>query len=338
MPWKGEKDPYRIWLSEIILQQTRVEQGTAYYKKFISRYPTVFELANAPEQDIFKCWEGLGYYTRCRNLILTAKKLAFDLSGVFPSAYSDILALPGVGPYTAAAIASFAFGLPHAVVDGNVERVLARYFGVSTPVGSATGKKFYTELAQSLLDKKNPANYNQAIMDFGATVCKPQNPLCTACIQATHCEAYQHAWTHLLPVKIQPAQRKTRWLYYYIISDGRGKVWIRERVIKDIWQHLYEFVLWETGQLIPQADLASSAFITEKMGQHDFQILHVSPVFSQTLTHQFIKGCFVHVKPNKLLGKLAGYQSVPVERLNEFPFPKMISLYIKNLPATDHLW
>src|SRR5580765_3578327 len=176
MPWKNERDPYRIWLSEIILQQTRVEQGIGYYEKFISAFPTIRHLAIAREKEIFKYWEGLGYYTRCRNLIATAKKIVHEYKGQFPSSYDDIRALPGIGPYTAAAIASFAYGLPYPVVDGNVERVFSRYFGIDASTGTAAGKKLYQSIAIELLDKRNPATYNQAIMDFGATICKPRNP------------------------------------------------------------------------------------------------------------------------------------------------------------------
>src|SRR5579859_4925347 len=190
MPWKGEKDPYKVWLSEVILQQTRVQQGWAYYEKFINAFPTIHDLAVAPEQQIFKLWEGLGYYSRCRNLIATAKKIDAEYNGRFPSSYEEILALKGIGPYTAAAIASFAFGLPHAVVDGNVTRVLSRYFGNSTPIDTVAGKKLYTELADVLLDKGQPDSYNQAIMDFGATICLPRNPLCADCVQQAGCQAW----------------------------------------------------------------------------------------------------------------------------------------------------
>ena len=168
MPWKGEKDPYKIWLSEVILQQTRVEQGWAYYEKFLESFPTIQDLAAAPEQKVFKCWEGLGYYSRCRNLIATAKKIVSDYNGKFPPDYVSIRELKGIGPYTAAAIASFAFDLPYAVVDGNVIRVLARYFGIHTPIDTAEGKNIFSALAQELMDKKQPGLYNQAMMDFGA--------------------------------------------------------------------------------------------------------------------------------------------------------------------------
>jgi A/G-specific adenine glycosylase len=330
MPWKGESDPYRIWLSEIILQQTRVEQGTAYYKKFISFFPTIVDLANASEKDIFKNWEGLGYYTRCRNLIATARIIAFEYGGLFPSAYPEILALPGIGQYTAAAISSFAFGLPYAVIDGNVERIIARYFGISTPVGSAAGKKEYIRIAADLLDIKNPAVYNQAIMDFGATICKPQNPLCVHCIQARDCYAFQKGMINKFPLKKPSLKRKKRWLYYFIVNAGKDKIWIRERTEKDIWQNLYEFILWETGKIIPQDKVHKTSFFRDNFGKRGFCIRHISEAFSQTLTHQSITGLFVHL--NKPLDKVPGYQSVSKESLMEYPFPKIISDYIKNSP------
>ena len=181
MPWKGEKNPYLIWLSEIILQQTRVEQGLPYFLKFKENYPTVTDLANAPEDEVMRLWQGLGYYSRARNLHFTAKYIAYDLNGEFPNTYTEILKLKGVGAYTAAAISSFAYDLPNAVVDGNVYRVLARYFGIETPIDTTEGKKKFTKLAYELLDKKRPADYNQAIMDLGATQCTPKNPNCKNC-------------------------------------------------------------------------------------------------------------------------------------------------------------
>ena len=333
MPWKGETNPYRIWLSEIILQQTRVEQGTVYYKKFIAAFPTILKLAKAPEKEIFKYWEGLGYYNRCRNLIATAKIISVDYKGHFPSTYDEILALPGIGPYTAAAIVSFAFGLPYPVVDGNVERILARYFGINAEAGSAAVKKLYISIAESLLDKKNPGIYNQAIMDFGATICKPQNPMCNECVLSKNCQAFQQGWINQLPLKSSPAIRKKRVLYYFIVSAGTDKIWIRKRSEKDIWQNLYEFVLWETGKIIPQAQIIQSAFFKKHFGNQGFQIQHISPSFNQTLTHQSITGLFVHI--SKKLPKLEGYQSVHRQSLNEYPFPKIIADYIKILPATE---
>ncbi|MCR9286527.1 MAG: A/G-specific adenine glycosylase [Bacteroidetes bacterium] len=209
LPWKGEKNPYYVWLSEIILQQTRVEQGLPYFEKFKSTYPTVAGLANAPEDEVMKLWEGLGYYSRARNLHFTAKYISKELGGVFPSDFEGILKLKGVGPYTAAAIASFAFDLPHAVVDGNVYRVLSRFFGIEKAIDSTEGKKEFSKLAQTLIDTKQPANYNQAIMDFGATHCKPSSPNCGKCLMSLNCFAFKNSKIESLPFKSKK-KKKTR--------------------------------------------------------------------------------------------------------------------------------
>jgi A/G-specific adenine glycosylase len=333
MPWKGESDPYRIWLSEIILQQTRVEQGTAYYEKFVSVFPTVQDLANASEKEIFKCWQGLGYYSRCRNLIVTARIITTEYNGKFPPAYDELLKLPGVGHYTAAAIASFAFGLPYAVVDGNVERVMARYFGINAAAGSGAEKKLYRTVATALLDQKYPGRYNQAIMDFGATICKPQNPLCKECVQSKSCQAYQQGWTLELPRKKLPVSRKKRWLYFFIVEAGKDSFWIRERTGKDIWQHLYEFVLWETGKLLPQKQILNSSFYLDNFAGQGFDIQDISLPYHQTLTHQLVTGCFIHLKRKKPLDNLPGYQLVARKDLPEFPFPKIITSYLTDYMA-----
>ena len=326
MPWKKETNPYHIWLSEIILQQTRVEQGRAYYHKFLKRFPSIEVLAKAPEKEIFKCWEGLGYYSRCRNLIAAAKKIQTEYQGRFPSDYASILGLPGVGPYTAAAISSFAFGLPHAVVDGNVIRVLARYFGITTPPGSAAGKQLFDRLAGALLDKKYPALYNQAIMDFGATICKPRNPLCTQCIQAKSCQAFQKGWIQELPRKQATPERKKRWFYYFIVKAGKNKYWIRKRTEKDIWQNLYEFILWEPGKLIPQNRISSHPFFRKHFGKMGLEIEHIGTPIHQDLTHQTITCYFIQLSDG--LNELSGYQAVSKKQLLAFPLPKMIAGYI----------
>lgn len=330
MPWKGEKDPYRIWLSEIILQQTRVEQGLKYYQKFINAFPTIHQLAKAPEKKIFKLWEGLGYYSRCRNLIETAKKIVKDFDGRFPSSYDEIKKLKGIGPYTAAAISSFAFNLPHAVVDGNVERVLARYFGVTAPVDTSTGKTFYATMASALLDKKNPGIYNQAMMDFGAVICKPQNPLCSSCIQSADCMAFKNNWTALLPIKAKAIAKKSRWFYYFIIETADGQIYIRKRSGKDIWNNLYEFVLWETGKLIPQQQLTKSEFVNELFKKHKFSITGISKIYKQQLTHQTIHGQFIHVRLEKPFPNVKGYVPVKKNKLAQYPFPKLITGHLQN--------
>ena len=251
MPWKGEKDPYKIWISEIILQQTRVQQGLAYYNRFIEAWPNVKSLAKAKEQEVYKLWEGLGYYSRCRNLIASARYINDELDGRFPDTYEDILSLKGIGDYTAAAIASFAFNQPYAVVDGNVFRVLARFFGIQTPIDSTEGKKLFRSLANELIDKNNPAEYNQAIMDFGAVVCKPVLPLCSECPLQKKCVASQKNLVSLLPVKEKGIKIRQRFFNYLVVEHG-DKIYIRQRTEKDIWQNLYEFILIETDRMIPE--------------------------------------------------------------------------------------
>ena len=242
MPWKGIKDPYKIWLSEIMLQQTRVEQGMGYYNRFIKAFPTVESLSQATENQIFKLWEGLGYYSRCRNLIATAKKVSFELGGRFPETREGLLSLKGVGPYTAAAIGSFAFGLPLAVVDGNVMRVLSRVLGIKEPVDQPAVKKKIEKYAGELLDDKNPAAYNQAIMDLGAVVCKPQQPACSQCPFQKKCFAHKHELQATLPVKSKKIKSRERFIYYLILEHA-GKQLLRKRRGNDIWKGLYEFVL-----------------------------------------------------------------------------------------------
>ncbi|MEO1264044.1 MAG: A/G-specific adenine glycosylase, partial [Bacteroidota bacterium] len=231
LPWKGEKNPYLIWLSEIILQQTRVEQGLPYFEKFKKKYPTVKDLANAPEDEVMKMWEGLGYYSRARNLHAAAKFIADELNGTFPDTFHEILGLKGVGPYTAAAIASFAYGLPHAVVDGNVYRVLSRFFGIEEPIDTTAGKKLFAALAQELLDEKQAGNYNQAIMDFGATHCTPALPACTSCLMKSKCTAFQKNTVNKLPVKIKKTKRRQRFFNYLILNE-KGNVFIKKRTQK----------------------------------------------------------------------------------------------------------
>ncbi|HLK30783.1 MAG TPA: A/G-specific adenine glycosylase [Puia sp.] len=326
MPWKGETDPYKIWLSEIILQQTRVEQGWAYYEKFVKEFPTVHHLAKAPEKKVFKLWEGLGYYNRCKNLIETAKKISRDYKGKFPSTYEEIIELKGIGPYTAAAISSFAFNLPHAVVDGNVERVLSRYFGINTPVDTTDGKKTYTELANALLDKKNPGIYNQSIMDFGAVICKPQNPLCTECPQQNDCQAYQHNFVDMLPVKAKKMQKKERWFYYFIIETD-NHTYIHQRKEKDIWQNLYEFVLHESKSQMKDEEIIHSSFIKNILGKEKFTIDKISDAYKQQLTHQTLHVQFVHINISKQIS-LKDYILIKKKQINKYPFPKSIIAYL----------
>ena len=330
MPWKGEKDPYKIWISEIILQQTRVEQGLKYYEKFIAAFPTVCSLAHAPEQEVFKLWEGLGYYSRCKNLLTSARIVCDELNGVFPSAHESILALKGIGSYTAAAIASFAYKLPYAVVDGNVIRVLSRYFGLSEPVDTTDGKKTYTRLAEELLDRQHPDLYNQAIMDFGAVVCKPQQPACTRCPQRSDCEAYRQGRVHQLPLKKKEVQKRSRWLYYFVVSYN-GEVYIKKRTGRDVWENLYEFVLLEVDTPFFIDDQAAvQQTLYSLLGTEDFTISSTSHEYRQQLTHQTITAKFVEVELQVPAPSLNSYGQAHRSTLSQYPFPRLITRYLQN--------
>lgn len=334
MPWKGIKDPYKIWLSEIILQQTRVEQGWSYYEKFIAAFPTINELANAPDEKVFKLWEGLGYYSRCKNLLHTARYISSELAGKFPSAYKDIILLKGIGPYTAAAISSFAFNEPKAVVDGNVQRVLSRYFGNSTPIDSNAGKKIYQDLAQDLLDKEKPAAYNQAIMDFGAVICKPQSPLCVSCVQQKRCVAYNRDMVKLLPVKEKKLIKKHRW-FYYVIIEVDNEIYLRRRPEKDIWENLHEFVLIEDKEAIKDA----MNMIPERiLGKTKYELKSSSKAYKQILSHQIIQGQFFIVKVKTAPELSNDYFRVEKSKLSSYAFPGIINQFLKETAVQQSLF
>jgi len=245
-PWRQTKNPYYIWLSEIILQQTQVKQGLPYYETFVDTYPTVFELANANEEEVLKLWQGLGYYSRARNLHESAKYITNQCDGVFPNNYKDLLKLKGVGDYTASAIASICFNEVTAVVDGNVYRTLSRYFGIETPINSTKGIKEFKNLAQELIDKKDPAEFNQAIMEFGAIQCKPSNPDCNVCPFNSGCVALQKNMVNTLPVKIKANKVKKRYFNFLVFVSSNGKTILEKREGKGIWQSLYQFPLIES--------------------------------------------------------------------------------------------
>jgi A/G-specific adenine glycosylase len=330
MPWKGEKDPYRIWLSEIILQQTRVEQGCAYYEKFIKAFPTIKHLAKATDEKVFKLWEGLGYYSRCKNLLATARSIVQEHNAIFPNDYEEIKKLKGIGPYTAAAIASFAFDKPFAVVDGNVQRILSRYFGITTSTDSASGKKLFIDLAQALLDKERPAIYNQAIMDFGAVICKPQNPLCTRCTQRKDCIAFKLGKVKTLPVKEKSIIKKNRWFYYFLFVIN-NKIYVRKRTQKDIWQNLYEFVLDETNSSVPNADV-NPGILKKFIGRQPFHIVSISNVYRQQLSHQYINGQFMVVAIKKEPTGLKQYELIEKNKIKRLAFPALINQYLYSQP------
>jgi A/G-specific adenine glycosylase len=325
LPWRNTRNPYFIWLSEIILQQTRVAQGLPYYLKFTAQYPTVFDLAAAPEQEVMRLWQGLGYYSRARNLHQTAKFVAETLNGQFPDTYQKLIKLKGIGPYTAAAIASFAFDEPVAVVDGNVYRVLARVFGLDTDIASPQGQKQFAELATQLLDQQQPATYNQAIMEFGAIQCQPVAPDCLLCpLQAT-CVANATGRVQTLPVKIKKINIKERFLNYLVFKRG-NEIALRQRTARDIWQQLYDFHLIETPEPVTHLDLLSLPILAEAV------VGPASVVYTHILTHQRIKAQFwpVVVPPNTSLDALdSNLFFYAPEAIEALPKPVLIDNYLK---------
>jgi A/G-specific adenine glycosylase len=321
LPWRNTRDPYPIWLSEIILQQTRVNQGLPYYNRFLETFPTVQDLANAPQDKIMRIWQGLGYYSRARNLQTAAKEIILQHKGTFPADYPSIRALKGVGDYTAAAIASFAFNLPYPVVDGNVYRFLSRLTGDATPIDSSAGKKVFSGLANELLDQKEPGLHNQAMMEIGAMICLPSNPLCDACPFHAACEAYINDRIRELPVKSKKTAVRDRYFHYFIFENG-DSTYIRQRTAKDIWTGLYEFPLIETLEPVKNP---AGIFPGEFSGT-----IKISKEYRHLLSHQKLHAHFYQVKIDKKppaeFGKL---QKVPISDLDFFAFPQLIVKYLR---------
>jgi A/G-specific adenine glycosylase len=312
LPWRHSNFVYNIWISEIILQQTQVKQGLSYYIKFINTFPTVLDLANAEEESILKLWQGLGYYSRARNMHVAAKQVVNEYNGNFPGTFKELLKLKGVGDYTAAAISSIAYNLPHAVVDGNVYRVLSRCFFISTPINSTQGKKYFNELAAQLLDKKNPGDHNQALMEVGALVCKPKNPNCIECPIQTKCIAFSKNQMLDFPVKIKKIKVKTRFFNYIITTDGSSII-IKKREESDIWRNLYDFPLLETDKKEENVNSTYSL---------DQEIKHI-------LTHQHIFASFwinevnkIEAKPNELITSITD--------LHNYPLPQLLIKYLES--------
>ena len=329
LPWRETSDPYLIWLSEIMLQQTRVEQGLPYWVSFTSTFPTISDLAKAPEEQIMRMWQGLGYYSRARNLHAAAKQVATEHNGRFPSNYKNIRTLKGIGDYTAAAIASFSFNLPHAVVDGNVYRFLSRFFGIETPIDSTEGKKIFAELAEKLLDRKEPGLHNQAIMEFGAMQCKPANPYCEACPFAIECIALKNKQVNILPVKSKKTKVRDRHFHFIIIHDGTKTI-VSKRVLKDIWQGLYQFPLIETeGKKSLNPETAIS-FAKEVLGNDNLALIKKSSQIKHLLSHQTLHCYFWWMSAENLNKKkaLAGYEVININHLDNIGMPQLIVKYL----------
>lgn len=291
LPWRKTSDAYLIWLSEVILQQTRVDQGLSYYNKFAAEFPSVTDLAAAEEETVLKLWQGLGYYSRARNLRAAAQQVKQEYNGKFPSTYSEIIKLKGVGEYTAAAVASFAFNERRAVVDGNVYRVLSRIFGIETPIDSTKGKKEFSQLANELIHAKKPGTYNQAIMEFGAMHCKPRNPDCGSCIFNSICVANEKSMVDSLPVKSKKTKVRNRY-FNYLVLNHKGKVLLNKRVSNDIWKNLYDFPLIETVNELSEEEFILSQELKERTGSAKLTIRSVSSTYKHILSHQRIYARF----------------------------------------------
>jgi A/G-specific adenine glycosylase len=328
LPWKSEKDPYKIWLSEVILQQTRALQGLPYYQRFIAAFPTIKDMAEAKDDDVFRLWQGLGYYNRCRNMLATARYVANDLGGDFPQRYEAILALKGIGPYTAAAIASFAYGLPHAVVDGNVYRVLARYFGIETPFDTTEGKKEFATLAQELLDARDSAAYNQAIMDLGATVCTPRKPLCETCPLQRNCVAYNGDIIDTLPVRSKKQTVRNRY-FHFLLLHWQDQIWIEKRGGGDIWASLHQPLLIEADHVLDLKGLQE----TKVFNQLAITIPDIKFMGKQVqrLTHQLIESHFflVALTEKPAINPDAG-KWMNLKDLKNIAFPGTLVSFLQN--------
>jgi A/G-specific adenine glycosylase len=320
LPWRATKDPYFIWLSEIILQQTRVEQGRSYYEKFIKNYPFVEGLAKAEENEVLNLWQGLGYYSRARNLHFAAKQIVDDFKGEFPTTYKGIKSLKGVGDYTAAAIASFAFGLPHAVVDGNVYRVLSRYFADETPIDTSKGQKLFKAYAQELLSEKEPAEHNQAIMELGAMVCKPKNPDCLSCPINESCLAHRNNKMLNYPVKSKKVKVKNRYFNYLVAGDKNFQ--LEKRSVKGIWQNMYQFPLHESEKELTSEELRK---VVKK--KYKVVVLDQIATYTHVLSHQKIYAIFWSVKgrvdaENEML-------SIDIDDVDNYPLPRLIHRFLE---------
>ncbi len=329
LPWRDIKDPYRIWLSEIILQQTRVNQGLPYYKKFIEAFPTVIDLAKAPEQKVLRIWQGLGYYTRARNLHKCAKEVVSKYNSAFPKNFEALKTLPGIGDYTAAAIASFAFKEQVAVVDGNVSRVLARIYGIETPINSSLGKKTFFKLANNLIPATHPDLHNQAMMEFGALYCTPQNPPCGGCIFASSCVARRNSLQLLLPVKQRLKKARRRYFYYFAIQKGRSYL-MKKRNEKDIWHGLYDFYLVERNRPVdPEKIFVEEKQLRKLAGRK--KITEISGVYKHVLSHQVIYSRFSQLRLSgspALNGSELKFYSL--KKMAELPKPVLISRFLSD--------
>ena len=325
LPWRESSDPYLIWISEIILQQTRVVQGYDYFIRFIKRFPDVTSLAEADEDEVMKFWQGLGYYSRARNLHAAAR----SMNGVFPKTYPEVLALKGVGEYTAAAICSFAYNMPYAVVDGNVYRVLSRYLGIETPIDSTEGKKLFASLAGEFLDKSRPAVYNQAIMDFGAIQCTPQNPACLFCPLAGSCMALSKSMVAQLPVKQHKTKTTERLLNYIYVRAG-ACTFINKRTGNDIWKNLFELPLIETASSVTEEELLALPEFIKLFDKEEVPVVRsICRNVKHVLSHRVLYANFYEVVLPEKTKSFSSYLKIKTNELEQYAVPKLIHAFLE---------
>lgn len=331
LPWRNITEPYKIWISEIILQQTRVNQGMSYYLRFIERFPTISELANAEEDEVLKYWQGLGYYSRARNLHKAAKQIQTNFNCIFPTQHADILKLAGIGDYTAAAICSFAYNQPFAVVDGNVYRVLSRLFGIETPIDSTLGKKEFATLAQKLLSNTEPGTHNQAIMEFGALQCVPSSPDCGNCPLNNSCQAYKFNLISLLPIKTQKTKVTNRY-FNYLFIDFYGNTYLQKRTAKDVWQNLYEFPLIESDHLLNSSELISTEYFKNLVnGIPEIEIVKTTNPMKHILSHRVIYAQFISIRISELNKNLSCFSTVQISEIDKFAVSRLMELFLEKL-------
>ena len=329
LPWRHHPTPYQVWLSEVILQQTRVNQGWDYYLRFIEKWPTVADLAAATEEEVLKMWQGLGYYSRARNLHTCAKQVVEQYDGEFPADYEKLRKLQGIGNYTAAAIASIAFNLPHAVVDGNVFRVLSRLFDIDTPINTTEGQQVFARLADELLNREQPSLHNQAMMEFGALHCTPKNPNCLLCPLQSQCLAFERQTVVQRPVKLAKTKVTTRY-FNYLVFRFEDKIYLRKRSDNDIWKNLYDFPCVESPKALSVEDVLTSETFLQLIENISFTVTKTSSVYTHKLTHRTILAQFIEIKLSQelLRIKTKGLILTPERDLGNYPIPRLIDLYL----------
>jgi A/G-specific adenine glycosylase len=330
LPWREKPSPYNVWISEIILQQTRIDQGIKYYYKLISKYPDLKSLASASEQDILKMWQGLGYYSRARNLLSASKQILNNYNGIFPTSCIELKKIKGVGEYTASAVASIAFNEPVAAIDGNAYRVLSRIFSINLPIDTATGKNYFKKLANEIIDRKNPGDFNQAIMDFGSLQCIPVSPDCTVCPFHNECSAFLKGMVHKFPLKKGKTQLRNRYFHYLVIEQG-PYILFNKRIQNDIWKNLYDFPLIETSQPIDHSELIFAEKWKNIFNQEKASITHISEDLIHLLTHQRIHTRFYHILPDSLKNIPSQFSLIDKKDIFDLPVPKIIENYLLKL-------